>query len=67
MRYKNNVLQKLDNIDSTILKVQFGINRGNSQNQIIETVEELKEQLEDLRGMIGVEPDDFEQQFSPNR
>jgi hypothetical protein len=67
MRYKNNVLQKLDNIDATILKVQFGVNRGSTQNQILETIEELKSKLEDLRGMIGVEPDDFDQQFSPNR
>lgn len=66
MRYKNNVLQRLDNIEATVSKVQFGINRGGSQDQILETIEQLKSQLEDLRGIIGVEPDDFEKQFSPN-
>lgn len=67
MRYKNNVLQQLDNIDATISKVQFGINRGGTQNQILETIETLKEKLSDLRGIISVEPDDFENQFSPKR
>jgi hypothetical protein len=67
MRYKNNVLQQLDNIDATISKVQFGINRGGTQNQILETIEVLKERLSDLRGIISVEPDDFENQFSPKR
>jgi hypothetical protein len=67
MRYKNNVLQQLDNIDATISKVQFGINRGGTQNQILETIEILKERLSDLRGIISVEPDDFENQFAPKR
>jgi hypothetical protein len=67
MRYKNNVLQQLDNIDATISKVQFGINRGGTQDQILETIEVLKERLSDLRGIISVEPDDFENQFSPKR
>jgi hypothetical protein len=66
MRYKNNVLQILDNVDATVLKVQFGINRGGTQDQILNTIDELKAKLEELRGMIGVEPDDFEKQFAPN-
>jgi len=37
------------------------------QNTTLQTIEDLKEQLEEIRGMIQVEPDDFEQQFSPNR
>ena len=42
MRYKNNVLQILDNVDATVLKVQFGINRGGTQDQILNTIDELK-------------------------
>jgi len=63
MRYKNNVLNKLDQIDSTLLKIQFDVNRGVGQDETLGHVDELKEQLEVVRGMIGVEPDDLENQF----
>jgi hypothetical protein len=64
MRYKNNVLAKLDNVDATLLKIQVGANR-NDQNLTLEAIEELKTLLEDIRGTISIEPDDFEQQFAP--
>jgi len=64
MRYKNNVLAKLDNVDATLLKIQVGANR-NDQNLTLEAIEELKALLEDIRGTISIEPDDFEQQFAP--
>ena len=63
MRYKNNVLDKLDQVDSTLLKIQFDVNRGVTQDETLGHVDELKEQLEVIRGMIGVEPDDLENQF----
>ena len=64
MRYKNNVLAKLDNVDATLLKIQVSTNRNN-QNLTLEAIEELKALLEDIRGTISIEPDDFEQQFAP--
>lgn len=64
MRYKNNVLAKLDNVDATLLKIQVSANRMN-QNQTLDSIEELKTLLEDIRGTISIEPDDFEQQFAP--
>ena len=36
-------------------------------NPLPKTIDDLKEQLGSNREMIEVEPDDFEQQFSPNR
>ena len=63
MRYKLNVLNKLDQIDSTLLKIQFDVNRGVGQDITLTHVDELKEQLDAVRGMIGVEPDDLENQF----
>jgi len=64
MRYKNNVLAKLDNVDATLLKIQISANR-NDQNLTLEAIEELKTLLEDIRGTISIEPYDFEQQFAP--
>ena len=65
MRYKNNVLDKLVQLGSTISRVEIQVNRGGSQSDVNESVELLKEQIEDIREMISIEPDDFDQQFRP--
>ncbi len=64
MRYKNNVLDKLTQLEATITKVQFQVNRGMDQDQILESIEDLKEQVEKTREMISLEGDDFAQQFA---
>jgi hypothetical protein len=65
MRYKNNVLDKLVQLGSTISRVEIQVNRGGSQSDVNESVELLKEQIEAIREMISIEPDDFDQQFIP--
>lgn len=67
MRYKNNVLDKLVRADGILMRINLEVSRGMPQNTTLQTIEDLKEQLEAIREMIQVEPDDFEQQFSPNR
>jgi hypothetical protein len=64
MRYKNNVLDKLVQLESTVTKVQFQVNRGMDQDQILESIDDLKEQIEKTREMISLEGDDFAQQFA---
>ena len=64
MRYKNNVLDKLTQLESTVTKIQFQVNRGMDQDQILESIEDLKEQIEKTREMISLEGDDFAQQFA---
>ena len=66
MRYKNNVLDQLVRAEGTLMRINLEVSRGMPQNTTLTTIEDLKEQLESIRGMIQVEPDDFEQQFSPN-
>lgn len=65
MRYKNNVLDKLVQLGSTVNRVEIQVNRGGSQNDVNQSIEVLKEQIESIREMISIEPDDFEQQFRP--
>ena len=64
MKYKNNVLDKLTQVESTITKVQFQVNRGIDQDTILESIEDLKEQVEKTREMVSLEQDDFAQQFA---
>jgi phage terminase large subunit len=61
MRYKNNVLDKLTQLESTVTKIQFQVNRGMGQDQILDSVENLKEQIEKTREMVSLEPDEFAQ------
>ncbi len=63
MRYKNNVLDKLVTVETAITRIQLQVNRNISQDQILESIDALKESIEGIREIISVEPDDFEQQF----
>jgi len=67
MRYKNNVLDKLVQLGTTVNRIEIQVNRGGSQNDVNESVERLKEQIESIREMISIEPDEFESQFAPKR
>lgn len=64
MRYKNNVLDKLNQADALVNRLAVQVNRNISQNEILETLTSLKEQIENTREMVSIEHDDFAQQFS---
>ena len=63
MRYKNNVLDKLSKIDNITNHLNIQVNRGGTQEQVLESIEMLKEAIEQTREMISIEHDEFEQQF----
>lgn len=64
MRYKNNVLDKLNQIDTLVNKLAVQVNRNYPQSEILETLTTLKEQIEKTREVVSIEHDDFEQQFA---
>jgi len=65
MRYKNNVLDKLVQLETAVSRVHIQVNRGGTQDSVNESIEILKEQIEQIREMVSIEPDDFENQFAP--
>jgi hypothetical protein len=65
MRYKNNVLEKLGQIDNIANRLNVQVNRGGTQDQVLESIEMLKEAIESTREIVSVEADDFDQQFRP--
>ncbi len=67
MRYKNNVLDKLTHLGTIVSRVDIQINRGGTQNDVNKSIELLKEQIESIREMVSIEPDEFEQQFAPKQ
>ena len=64
MRYKNNVLDKLNQADALVNKLAVQVNRNFAQNEILETLTTLKEQIEKTRETVSIEHDDFERQFA---
>ena len=65
MRYKNNVLEKLNQTDALVNRLAIQLNRNVNREESMETLTMLKEQIESTREMISIESDDFEQQFRP--
>ena len=64
MRYKNNVLDKLNQADALVNRLAVQLNRNMSREESMETLTILKEQIESTREMISIESDDFDQQFN---
>ena len=64
MRYKNNILDKLVQLEAIANKIQLQVNRNMDQDLILESVDLLKEQIEKTREVISLEEDNFEQQFA---
>jgi DNA-binding transcriptional regulator YiaG len=65
MRYKNNVLDKLNQVDALVNRLAVQVNRNISKDEVLETLTMLKEQIEYTREMVSIEADDFAQQFRP--
>lgn len=63
MRYKNNVLEKLNQIDNIANRIQVQINRNYSKEDMSASVGQLKEAIEKIREIISIESDEFERQF----
>ena len=63
MKYKNNVAEKLVQLEATVNRVQFQVNRNSDQEATLETISDLKEQIEKIQEIISLEQDDFAQQF----
>ena len=64
MKFKNNVLEKLNQLDAIVNKVKFQVNRGMDQDQVLESLDQVKEQIEKINEIVSLEQDDFAQQFA---
>jgi DNA-binding transcriptional regulator YiaG len=67
MRYKNNVLDKLVQLETSVNRIQIQVNRNVSQDGLNESIDRVKENIESIREILSVEPDDFAQQFAPRQ
>jgi hypothetical protein len=64
MRFKNQVIDGLTQAQNIGHKLQVQVNRSISQDELIETIDSLKEHLEKIKELVSIEHDDFNFEFN---
>jgi hypothetical protein len=59
MRYKDQVLNKIDQLENLNRTLDFQLSRGESFDALLQTLSDMKEKIEDLRSTISLEHDEF--------
>lgn len=63
MRFKNNVVDRLTQVEASLQRIMVQLNRNVSRDEIIGTVDNIKNQVENIKELISTENDDFDQQY----
>jgi hypothetical protein len=59
MRYKDQALDKINQLSNIARTINFQVSRLESQDSILQTVDDLREKIEELQSMISIEHDEF--------
>ncbi len=59
MRYKDQALDKVNQLTNIARTLDFQVSRLESQDSILQTIQDLKEKIEELQSMISIEHDEF--------
>jgi hypothetical protein len=59
MRYKDQVLNKINQLENLNRTLDFQLSRGESFNSLLQTLSDMKEKIEDLRSTVSLEHDEF--------
>jgi hypothetical protein len=60
MRYKEQALNKVAQLENMMRTLDFLVSRSQPQNEILQYISEVKEKVEDLRSILSIEHNDFE-------
>jgi uncharacterized coiled-coil DUF342 family protein len=63
MRFKNNVVDRLTQVEASLQRIMVQLNRSVSREEVIETVDSIKNQIENIKELISTEDDEFAQQY----
>jgi hypothetical protein len=63
MRYKEQVLNKVSQLENMMRTLDFLVSRAQPQDEVLQYISEVKEKVEDLRSMVSLEHNDFEPRF----
>jgi len=59
MRYKDQVLDKINQLENLNRTLDFQISRGGNFDELMQTLSDMKESIEDLRSTVSLEHDEF--------
>ena len=59
MRYKDQVLNKINQLENLNRTIDFQLSRGENLQEIMQTLSDMKEKIEDLRSTVSLEHDEF--------
>jgi len=59
MRYKDQVLDKINQLENLNRTLDFQLSRGEDFNELMQTLADMKESIEDLRSTVSLEHDEF--------
>ncbi len=59
MRYKEQVLNKINQLENFNRTLDFQLSRGESYDALLKTLSDMKEKIEDLRSTVSLEHDEF--------
>jgi hypothetical protein len=59
MRYKDQVLNKINQLENLNRTLDFQLSRGESYESLLQTLSDMKEKIEDLRSTVSLEHNDF--------
>ena len=59
MRYKDQVLNKINQLENLNRTLDFQLSRGESFESLMQTLSDMKEKIEDLRSTVSLEHDEF--------
>jgi chromosome segregation ATPase len=59
MRYKDQALDKINQLTNIARTLDFQVSRLESQDSILQTIQDLKEKIEEVQSLISIEHDEF--------
>jgi uncharacterized coiled-coil DUF342 family protein len=59
MRYKDQVLNKINQLENLNRTLDFQLSRGEKFQELMQTLSDMKEKIEDLRSTVSLEHDEF--------
>jgi hypothetical protein len=59
MRYKDQVLNKINQLENLNRTLDFQLSRGENLQEVMQTLSDMKEKIEDLRSTVSLEHDEF--------
>jgi hypothetical protein len=59
MRYKDQALDRINQLANIARTLDFQVSRLESQDSILQTIQDLKEKIEEVQSLISIEHDEF--------